>query len=109
MTIDTAIEILKGRMKDRGYGENYYLQIRHLVLQAGETREVNAYNQVWILVDESNDISVSGETGVYDLALENINELAYEFQGSVRITNYANGITHLRFAAGIPKHKNQQP
>jgi hypothetical protein len=107
MTIDTAIEILKGRMQDLGYRKNYYPQIRHFVLQAGEIREVNAFNQLWILVDESSDFSISGEMGVYDLTLKNVNELKYEFQGLIRIKNYASGITHLRFVAGIPKHKKE--
>jgi len=108
MTIDTAIEILRGRMDDLGYRENYYPHIKHFVLQPGEIREVNAYNQLWILADESGDVSVSGEMGVFDLSLKNVNELKYEFQGLIRIKNYASAITHLRFVAGIPKHKKQK-
>ena len=105
MTIESAIEILRGRMNDLGYKENYYPQVKHFVLQPGELREVNAFNQLWILADEPDDVNVSGEMGVYDLSLKNVNELKYEFQGLIKIKNYAPAITHLRFVAGIPKHK----
>lgn len=108
MTIESAIEILRGRMNDLGYRRNYYPHIKHFVLQAGEIREVNAFNQLWILVDESGDVNVTGEMGVYDLSLKNVNELKYEFQGIIRIKNHASAITHLRFVAGIPKHKKQK-
>ncbi|MBI2968901.1 MAG: hypothetical protein HYY40_13960 [Bacteroidetes bacterium] len=109
MTIDSAIEILKGRMDDLGYRKSHYMQIKHFVLHPGELREVNAYNQLWILADESADVNVAGEMGVYDLSLKNVNELKYEFQGSIKIKNNAPGITRLRFVAGIPKHKKRMP
>lgn len=105
MTIEAALEILRGRMDDLGYRKNYYPQIKHLVLQPNEFREINAYNQLWILVDDSADISVTGEMGVFDLSLQNINELKYEFQGLIKIKNQVAGITHLRFVVGVPKHK----
>ena len=107
MTIESAIEILRGRMDDLWFRKNYYPQIRHIVLQPGEIRELKAYNQLWILVDESGDVSITGEMGVFDLSLKNVNELKYEFQGLIKIKNYAFGITHLRFVAGVPKHKRK--
>ncbi|MBI3502303.1 MAG: hypothetical protein HY063_10965 [Bacteroidetes bacterium] len=105
MTVESAFEILQNRMNDLGFCKNYYPELIHLVLQPGETVERNAYNQLWILVDEIDSVNVSSDFGVFDLSLKNANELKYEHQGKIKIKNYASAIVHLRFAMGIMKHK----
>jgi len=107
MTINLALEYIPRRMEELGFGNEYYLRFRHFVLQAGETLEVPAYNQFFMLVDEAIDVSVNSEFGIFDLTLRNANEMLYEHQGLITIKNYASAVNHLRFIQVIPKHKNK--
>jgi hypothetical protein len=105
MTIDSAIELAKHRMKDLGHEGNYYLRLRHFVLAAQEERTEQVYNQVWILVDESPVVNVSCFSGVFDLSMDYSGELTYEFSGDVKMKNSSITATHLRFVQAIIKHQ----
>jgi hypothetical protein len=103
MTIALAIEYIPRRMKDLGIAD-YYLRFRHFVLQTAEKIELDANNQFYILVEEVADINISSDFGFYDLSDPMVNEQSYEHQGSISITNYAAGSTHIRFIQVIPKN-----
>ena len=105
MTINLALEYIPRRMEELGFGNDYYLRFRHFVLQAAEQLEVPAFNQFFILVEETEDVSVKSEFGIFDLSLKNANEMLYEHQGQVTIQNFTNGIKHIRFIQVIPKHQ----
>jgi hypothetical protein len=108
MTIALALEYIPRRMKELGYGADYYIRFRHFVMQPQEKVEVDAYNQFFILVEEVQDGSVTSDFGLFDLAVQNINEQTYEHQGAIVISNYADRINHLRFIQVIPKHKTKK-
>ncbi len=105
MTAALALEYIPRRMKELGYEANYYLRFRHFVLQSGEKLQVDAYNQFFILVEESSDVSVISDFGLFDISESNTNEQTYEHQGLIEITNSADAINHVRFIQVIPKHK----
>ncbi len=105
MTIALALEYIPRRMKELGYGANYYIRFRHFVLQPNEKTEVDAYNQFFILVEEAADVKVESDFGLYDIAEDSTNEQSYEHQGAIIITNTTDRINHLRFIQVIPKHK----
>jgi hypothetical protein len=107
MTINLALEYIPRRMEELGFGNEYYLRFRHLVMQPSEEREMQAYNQFFILAEEAVDVKVESEFGIFDLSLKNANEMLYEHQGLIRIKNLASGINHIRFIQVIPKHKKQ--
>jgi hypothetical protein len=104
MTITLALEYIPRRMKELGYGKKYYLRFRHMVLQPGEKIEIDAYNQFYILVDETDNLNVSSEFGEFDLSQNKTNEQLYEHQGQITVTNYSGSINHVRFIQVIPKH-----
>lgn len=106
MTINLALEYIPRRMRELGFGSEYYLRFRHLVLQPSEEVEIAAYNQFYILVEEAEDVSVKSEFGIFDLSLKNANEMLYEHQGQINIKNYTPAIKHIRFIQVIPKHKH---
>ncbi len=105
MNIALALEYIPRRMKELGYGSDYYIRFRHFVLQPREKLEIDAYNQFYILVEEVNDASVMSDFGLFDIAEDMTNEQTYEHQGEIKINNYANRINHIRFIQVIPKHK----
>ena len=51
------------------------------------------------------NVRVESETGIFDLSESTTNEMQYEHQSKIQITNYLSGYTHLRFIKVIPKHK----
>ena len=104
MNIALAIEYIPRRMKDLGVGDNYFLRFRHLVLQPGETMELDAHNEFFLLIDDNSDLSITSEFGFYDITYPNTNEQVYEHQGQITITNYSPGYNHVRFIQIIPKN-----
>jgi hypothetical protein len=110
MTIDLALQYIPKRMLELGYGEDEYaIRFRHLVLTAGEQRAIDAFNQLYILVEQTEDISIRSELGLYDLSATNVNELQYEHQGQIKIKNQSVQIRHVRFIRVIFKTNTTCP
>jgi hypothetical protein len=103
MTIALALEYIPARMKELGH-KGYSIQFRHFVLGAKKKLKVHAPDQLFILVEPGEMIAVTSDTGVFDLTLDNVNELHYEHQGSIRIRNYAAVPLHARFIQVIPNN-----
>ena len=106
MTIDLALEYIPRRMAELGINDNYYMRMRHLILKGSSSFEFDAYNEFIILVENVNDVNVTSDAGAYDLGIMNVNELQYEHQGSIKISNYGSDSTHFRFLQIIPKNKS---
>ena len=107
MTINLALEYIPKRMEELGHGKNYTIRFRHLVMQGNETQFIDASNQFYYLVEEAEQVRVESETGVFDLSEKAVNEMQYEHQGKMQISNYLSGINHLRFIHVIPKNQEQ--
>lgn len=107
MTIGLALEYIPRRMEELGYGDRYYLRFRHLILQGTEKQQHEAFNQLFILVEEPNDVCVESDSGVFDLSLQNVNEMQYEHQGLVKVQNLSGETRHVRFIQVIPKHQTK--
>lgn len=103
MTIALAIEYIPRRMKELDITD-YMMRFRHLVLLPGESRSLEADNQLFILVDEVSEISIISDMGVYDLSEEGLNEQSYEHQGTISIQNHSAQAAHLRFIQVIPNN-----
>ncbi len=104
MNIALALEYIPRRMDELGYGKNYYIRFRHLVLQPNEHVDIEAYNQFYIMVDEPVNINITSEFGFFDLSVDRTNEQLYEHQGYISIQNYSASVNHVRFIQVIPKH-----
>jgi hypothetical protein len=105
MTINLALEYIPRRMQELGYRADYYIRFRHFVLQPTEELTLDADNQFFYLVEEAENVKVESETGIFDLSDNTTNEMQYEHQNKIHITNYLSGINNLRFIQVIPKHK----
>lgn len=110
MTINLALEYIPRRMLELGYGRrDYSLRFRHLVLKSGEAMEIFAFNQLYILVEETEDVSIQSELGLFDLSSSNTNEMQYEHQGQIKLKNGSFQIRHVRFIQVIFKTNTQCP
>lgn len=103
MTIELALEYIPRRMKELGYGDHYSIQFRHFVLPPREKVKIHATNQLFILIEPLDTLSVKSDAGLFDVTIDHVNELQYEHQGAVQIRNYATITQHARFIQVIPK------
>jgi hypothetical protein len=104
MTTALALEYIPRRMKELGFGSDYYIRFRHLVLKSSAELVLDAFNQIYILIEEVQDCSIRSDFGIYDTSFTLTNEQQYEHQGTIRIKNQRSGINHVRFIQVIPKH-----
>lgn len=102
MNIGFAEEYIPRRMCELGYGKDYLIRMRHLVLQPGEQRKLSAHNQVFVMVDPYCDVRVESNAGIFDMSEDSTNELHYEHRGDITITNHSIFINHVRFIQAIP-------
>ena len=83
---------------------DYTLSFRHLVLQPGEERQMQAHNEVILLIEPTRDVKLQSDNGLYDLTETMTNELQYEHTGDISITNHSIFLNQVRFIQVIPKN-----
>ena len=88
MTADLAHDYIKRRMEELGHG-SYHIRFRHFTLRPKEQRNVSGNRQLFILTEPNSVIRIKSEMGVFDLTETTANELQYEHQGTVELTNYS--------------------
>lgn len=105
MTEGLAIEIAEQMMRERGIGSNdYILRYRHLVLGIGETRQVSAKSDLYILLSPVPLVSVYSRSGVYDTTVL-LNEAQYVHTGNFMVKNLEiTAVVHVKFLQVIPKN-----
>lgn len=108
MTIDLATDYIRRRMEELGHGQQYHLRFRHFVLVPKEQISIEAVEQLFVLVEPIGTVRIESEFGLYDLTVDNSNELQYEHQGNVRVANYTHRIQHVRFVQVIPYFSNKK-
>jgi hypothetical protein len=103
MTAELAYEYIPRRMCELGYGTDYSIRFRHLVLQPGEERTVKGENQLFLLLKPFCDVRIVSATAIFDMSDGLSNELHYEHRGNITIKNYSIFINHVPFIQVIPK------
>jgi hypothetical protein len=103
MTIALAQDYLRGRMAELGYADQYYVRLRHYVLRPQETIHIDADIHIFLLVQPPVMVRVQSEYGIYDLTVDNVNELQYEHQGKITVESYASHLQHIQFIQVIIK------
>lgn len=104
MTIALALEYIPRRMKELGYGNDYTLRYRHLVLAPRQRYKIHGHQDVYLLIEPTDVIAVRSDTGIFDPTLEAVNEQQYEHQGAIRLRNYSSVLQHLRMIQVIPQN-----
>lgn len=102
MITELVLEYIPRRMRELGYGDKYSLRFVHLVLQAQEVRQIEASCELFILAEEPQNVNIDSGMGIFDLSYTATNELQYEHQGIITITNQSDNINRVRFIQVIP-------
>jgi hypothetical protein len=105
MTIEFALEYIPRRMEELGYGKDYHLRLKYLMLQPLEKKVLPAFNQLILLVDIGSFVKVESQMGLMDWNYESGTEWQFEHQGEVNIENVADGVNYLQYIQVIPKMK----
>ena len=95
MISELADDYIRRRVAALGHGDNYHYRFRHFVLSPREIKTVDAGLQLFILVTLTDTIRVEGDGSVFDLTDTNVNELQYEHQGTIHLTNYSATFQHV--------------
>ena len=90
------ITYAKARVKERGY-TNYRLVFRDLQLQPNESRTVNAYNEIWLLLESDEGVRVASDYGIYDYKNANLMEQIHEHADRITLVNTLNTKQNVRF------------
>ena len=71
-------------------------------------KKIDAYSQFYFLIEAGEGLRVESEFGIYDLDFDNnTNEMFYEHQGKIIITNNLKAKYHVKFIQVIPKNKKK--
>lgn len=96
-------DYIRKRMAELGHGERYDLRLRHFVVAPGEEVKLRLPNQYLILTEPVELVQIRSDSGVFDLALADTNELQYEHTGTLFMKNkQADRPVHVRFVQAIP-------
>jgi len=105
MTVEFAIYHIPRRMRELGYGDGYIPRWRHFQLGAGETLNINAYNELYFLIEPISGTRVRSKKGVFDMTDSTINEMQYEHNGKIQILNNTKASLLVLFIQAVPNHQ----
>lgn len=103
MNFELALEYIARRMAELGYGTNYHIRLRYLTLSAIETKILEAFNQLIIIIDAAYNLKIESEMGVFDWTDYNIKDFLFEHTGLITLTNKQEGPVRLQYIQVIPK------
>lgn len=103
MTPEIAYDYIKHRMAELGHKDDYHIRFRHFVLSPMEVRIIKQGLQLMVLADSIENLRIESEMGIYDLLETATNELQYEHQGNITLTNYSPNPLHVRMIQVIFK------
>lgn len=106
MTTALAQDYIRRRMAELGYMDNYYVRLRHYVLRPLQSIVIDADVHFFLLIQPPVMVRVQSAYGIYDLTVDNVNELQYEHQGKIEVENYASHLQHVQFIQVIIKNNN---
>ncbi len=105
MTPELINEYISRRMKELGYGDNFHTRLRHFVLAPSEVRTIDAHLQLFLLPTPKEGVRIESDIGYYDLSDTATNELQYEHQGTITMTNLTPLSLHLQMIQVLYKSK----
>lgn len=117
MKTELALASIPRRMRELGYGDNYFIHHRHLRLPASKDLKINAANEFYFLIEEDaltfssskyegsdSLFRVVSDSGIYDLAEKKADEMQHEHTGNITVKNLTKIDLFIKFIQVIPKN-----
>lgn len=109
MNLQDALTYGQKRMGELGFQRHQYkARYRYLVLQASEVRQLKAYGQYFLVLENPQDVIISSEMGDYNSAATSSNELNIEHSGIITITNSLDALNQVKLLHLIPTHQKNK-
>jgi hypothetical protein len=88
MTEQFILAYIPQRIRELGYSE-YHFRYRDLLIEAGTTRVIEAYNQLYFMVGDPEGVLVDSDYGVYDTTGTNSigTDNTHQHKGQITISN----------------------
>lgn len=81
-------ELLHQRITERGYSvATSQIAYRDLMLASGQQRHIQAYNQLWLLIDDVPGLRINSSYGLYDLSNFAADEQQHEHTDQITLEN----------------------
>jgi hypothetical protein len=104
MTPEITLAYLQRRAKELKLENTYTFRLRHFVLMPKAQKKVSGQGQRFFLVEPVEDVKIESQSGIFDMTIDNTNELVYEHLGDLRLRNHAPSVRHIRFLQLIPNN-----
>jgi hypothetical protein len=86
-----ALKYISRRMSELGYGDNYHLRWRHIIIPGGQELLFEAGDDIFIIIQPAiipdDPIRVKSERGVLNTFYPLHNEAVFEHTGVIRFDN----------------------
>ena len=105
MIPELVTDYINRRMKELGYGDKFHTRLRHFVLAPSEVRKIDASLQLFVLPAPKEGVRIESDIGYYDLSDTATNELQYEHQGTITVTNLTPLSLHLQMIQVLYKSR----
>lgn len=86
MTEQFILQYATGRVKQLGYA-TYHLKYHDLVLQGNSTKTLQAYNELYFIVEDPKGLIVESDYGLYDSTDEPLENNIHQHRGEIIIAN----------------------
>lgn len=93
-------QIIPQRMKELEY-KRFHEHHRDFVLEAESTIKINAYNELYFIVDDPVGLIVESDYGMYDSTDEPLEENVHQHRGEIIIQNPGTGKRRIKFIQAI--------
>lgn len=103
MTSDFVMDYIVRRMEELQL--DFHVRYRSFQLKPSEKRTVLAHAQLFMLLEPAANVRIESYIGMYDLGNDTVNELQFEHQGEIILTNLSESINNVQFVQVIPKNK----
>lgn len=86
MTESFILDLIPERVKQMGY-RAYKVRYRDLMIKAGSSISISAFNEIWFIVDDPSGLLVESHYGIYDTTGDYLAESIHQHRGDIVITN----------------------
>lgn len=86
MTEQFILGYVPQRVKELGYGK-YTIRYRDLVLEGSSRIDLNAYNELYFIIDQPLGIVVESDYGLFDSSDTMLEDNVHQHRGEILISN----------------------
>jgi hypothetical protein len=100
MTEQLIIQFIPERVKQLGFAQ-YHLRYRDMVIEKQSAKSVQAWNELYFIVDDPEGVVVESDYGIYDSTETPVEENAHQHRGEIVIKNKSSKGRRIKFVQVI--------